>query len=82
MKWPTNQFDSLVLKTLKVIFYVPNSTRVERYLKRWEKIFMLSKKSENPLNREGLSFDMMKLNKEIQAERFKGTIFDKPTVPL
>jgi hypothetical protein len=82
MIWPTHQLDPLLLSTLKVIFNVPNSKYVERYLKRWERLYKLSQKTSDPAVKEGISFDVAKLNKMVQAEWFRGTIYCDPDVPF
>ena len=82
MKWFNGQLDPLFISTLRVIFQIPDTTYVERYLKTWEKLFILSQKSSHPLIRECISVDVIKFNKEIQALWFEGTIFDNPDIPL
>ena len=54
--------------TLKVIFQVPNPTYVERYLKKCEKLYIIEENTNHPVVKEGISYDVVKLNKEIQAE--------------
>lgn len=82
MKWPQGQLEPLMSSTLKVIFNVPNSTYVEKYLKRWKKHRECVLKVSSASEAEAFSFYFMKLNKEIQCEWFQGTCLIDPSVPL
>lgn len=82
MKWITGQLQPSLASTLKVIFQVPNSTAVERYIKQWKKCYMAAECSTNPIEKEGISYEVMKLNKKIQAQWFHGPIFTDPEVPI
>ena len=68
MKWISGQLSPSFISTLKVIFQVPNPTYVERYLKKCEKLYIIEENTNHPVVKEGISYDVVKVNKEIQAE--------------
>ena len=81
MKFFENQAQPLLISTLKLIFSVPNTTQVERYVKNWMRHSQAFQKSST-LNQESMYNDILKLNRLIQAEWFRGTHFSLDPVPL
>ena len=82
MKWTIGQAEPLIKNTLLVIFQVPHPTHVERYLKRWIATRKTMLRAQIPVEKESFAYEIMKLNKEIQADWFQGTKFEAPEVPI
>lgn len=81
MKFLENQAQPLLISTLKLIFLVPNTTQVERYLKNWIRHRQILQKSST-LNQESTYNDILKLNRRVQAEWFRGTQQSLDHIPL
>lgn len=82
MKFLRAYSGKMLKNTLGVIFNVPNTKWVERYLRRWTKLQKEHIKRQNEMEKESLCFDIMKFNKEIQAEWFQGPTIENPSIPI
>lgn len=82
MKFFSGYSEKLLTDTLGVIFNVPNTKWVGRYLRRWKVLQKELSMTKSEMEKQGLSFDIMKLNKEIQAEWFQGPTIKDPLIPL
>jgi hypothetical protein len=69
-------------ESLKLIFLVPNPTNVERYLKKWSKLSFSLSRLPNDQEKESLYYEILKFNRQVQAEWFQGKQGAINSIPL